>query len=142
MQTRLREYIRTNDLLQRGDRVLLTVSGGIDSVVMVHLFAEAGFHCAIAHANFQLRGDDSEADEAFVRDLAGRLEMPVYVRRFDVPAEMESRGISLHSTGMSASMISLTCFSTSASCSGFTFSPCEKSKRSRSGVMLDPLWYT
>lgn len=81
--------------MQYGQRVLLAVSGGIDSVVMAHLYAETDFDCAIAHCNFQLRGEDSDADEAFVRSLAARLEMPVYVERFDVDLEMEERGISL-----------------------------------------------
>ncbi len=46
-------------------------------------------------ATFQLRGEDSDADEAFVRSLAALLEMPVYVKRFDVDREMEEKGISV-----------------------------------------------
>lgn len=82
-------------LLPRGGRILLAVSGGIDSVVMAHLFADTEHECALAHCNFQLRGAESEADEAFVRELAGRLEMPLFVERFDVEAEMEEKGVSL-----------------------------------------------
>ncbi len=95
MLKRFRAYNEEHRLLGYGERVLLTVSGGVDSVVMAHLYAETDFDCAIAHCNFQLRGEDSEADEAFVRSLAARLEMPVYVERFDVDMEMEERGISL-----------------------------------------------
>ncbi len=95
MLKRFRAYNEEHRLLGYGERVLLTVSGGVDSVVMAHLYAETDFECAIAHCNFQLRGEDSEADEAFVRSLAARLEMPVYVERFDVDKEMEERGISL-----------------------------------------------
>jgi tRNA(Ile)-lysidine synthase len=82
-----KQYIEEQALCRFGDRILLTVSGGVDSVVMTHLFAEAGWECAIAHCNFQLRGQESEADEAFVRSLAARLEMPVFVERFDVKRE-------------------------------------------------------
>ncbi len=95
MQERFNEYNRDSGLLRFGDRVLLAVSGGVDSVVMAHLFAETDFDCAIAHCNFQLRGEDSDADEAFVRSLAAQLEMPVFVERFDVDREMEEKGISL-----------------------------------------------
>lgn len=56
---------------------------------------EAGYRCAIAHCNFQLRGEESEQDELFVRSLASSMDIPVYVRRFDVKAEMQRSGISL-----------------------------------------------
>ncbi|MDX2430107.1 MAG: tRNA lysidine(34) synthetase TilS [Bacteroides sp.] len=95
MQEGFNSYNRDKELLGFGERVLLAVSGGVDSVVMAHLFAETDFDCAIAHCNFQLRGEDSDADEAFVRNLAAQLEMPVYVERFDVDREMKEKGISL-----------------------------------------------
>jgi tRNA(Ile)-lysidine synthase len=88
-------YLRKEELCSPEDRILLAVSGGIDSVVMAHLFREAGFTCVIAHCNFQLRGEESEMDEAFVRSLARSLEFPVYVRRFQVEEEMNHRGISV-----------------------------------------------
>jgi tRNA(Ile)-lysidine synthase len=89
--TKLREL----DLCRPDDRILLAVSGGIDSVVMAHLFMEAGYDCAIAHCNFQLRGEHSELDEAKVRALADKLEIPVYVKHFEVGVEMQKRGISV-----------------------------------------------
>jgi tRNA(Ile)-lysidine synthase len=95
MLKRFKAYNEEHGLLHFGDRVLLAVSGGVDSVVMAHLFAETDYECALAHCNFQLRGEDSEADENFVRTLAAQLEMPVYVERFDVDREMEEKGISL-----------------------------------------------
>jgi len=88
-------YIRKLDLCRPKEGILLAVSGGIDSVVMAHLFKEAGYFCAIAHCNFQLRGVDSELDEGFVRLLALSLDIPFYIKRFDVEAEMKEHGISL-----------------------------------------------
>lgn len=95
MQERFIAYNREHGLLRFGERILLAVSGGLDSVVMAHLFAETDYDCAIAHCNFQLRGKDSFADEDFVRSLAEQLEMPVYIERFDVEREMEEKGVSL-----------------------------------------------
>ncbi|MEN8156568.1 MAG: tRNA lysidine(34) synthetase TilS [Bacteroidota bacterium] len=92
MLDRFNEYIDKQGLCGFGERVLLAVSGGVDSVVMAHLFAEAGYDCAIAHCNFQLRGVESDTDEIFVRELAARLEMPVYVKHCDVEQEMEEKG--------------------------------------------------
>jgi tRNA(Ile)-lysidine synthase len=95
MLERFKEFIRLKELCTSGERILLAVSGGIDSVVMAHLFGESGNDCIIAHCNFQLRGSESDADEQFVRGLAARLEMPVYVRHFDVDKETREKGISV-----------------------------------------------
>jgi len=62
--------------------VLLAVSGGKDSVLMTHLFAEAGFKFGIAHCNFQLRGQESDLDEAFVQSLANHLKVQFHSTRF------------------------------------------------------------
>jgi len=88
-------FLRKHDLCRPDERILLAVSGGIDSVVMVHLFLEAGFDCAIAHCNFQLRGEDSDLDEAFVRSLATSVGIPVFVKSFNMEAETKERNISL-----------------------------------------------
>jgi tRNA(Ile)-lysidine synthase len=90
-----KNFIRKLDLCRPDDHILLAVSGGIDSVVMAHLFREAGYDCVIAHCNFQLRGVDSELDEGFVRSLASYLEIPVKIKHFDVESEMKEHGISL-----------------------------------------------
>jgi len=77
------DFIRAHDLFGRDNRILLGVSGGIDSVVMLHLFIRAGYPVGIAHCNYRLRGAESDRDEAFVRELAGRYELPFYGKQFD-----------------------------------------------------------
>ncbi len=67
-------------------RLLLAVSGGIDSVVLTHLVAAAGFDFAIAHCNFQLRGLESQRDEQFVQALGAQYGKPVFVKQFDTNA--------------------------------------------------------
>ena len=63
--------------------MLLAVSGGVDSVVLTDLCFKAGYHFTIAHCNFQLRGEESEADEIFVRSLGEKYRVEVKVQRFD-----------------------------------------------------------
>jgi tRNA(Ile)-lysidine synthase len=76
-------------------KTLLAVSGGIDSVVMMHLFHNAGFEVGIAHCNFGLRGQDSVEDEQFVRGLAEGYQMPFFVKSFDPDAYAMEHGVSL-----------------------------------------------
>ncbi|MEL7146703.1 MAG: tRNA lysidine(34) synthetase TilS [Bacteroidota bacterium] len=94
MLKRFNEYCRQRTLVERGEKTLLAVSGGVDSICLVDLFAQAGFSFAIAHCNFQLRGEESDADEQLVRDLATRLKVPFYVRRFQTKQVAKEKGIS------------------------------------------------
>ena len=75
-------YIKSERLFLPGQKILLAVSGGMDSVAMAELFSRARFSFAIAHCNFSLRGKESDADEAFVKDLAKKLKVPFYIRHF------------------------------------------------------------
>lgn len=88
------EYNTAKRLANRKKKTLLTVSGGVDSVVMCHLFKAAGYPFAIAHCNFQLRGDESNGDEAFVKTLGDVYGVPVYVKQFDTKGYAESNGVS------------------------------------------------
>ena len=63
--------------------LLLAVSGGVDSVVLTDLAAKEGFDFSIAHCNFQLRGDESSRDEAFVKALGEKYGKKVFVKTFD-----------------------------------------------------------
>lgn len=89
------QYIEDNRLLAPDDRVLLTVSGGVDSMVMLRLFARSGYRIGVAHCNFRLRGAESDEDEVLVADETARLGVPCYNRRFDTLAEMERTGESM-----------------------------------------------
>ncbi len=76
-------FIEKHKLFQPKDKILLAVSGGIDSIVMTELFQRAGFNYAIAHCNFQLRGKDSDEDEKFVHALAKKLRVQFFSKQFD-----------------------------------------------------------
>ncbi len=110
---RFKQYIRENDLLGPADRVLLAVSGGVDSMVMLSLFAEAradtksdtttdtksgsetGWPAAVAHCNFGLRGEEGDEDTELVRAESKRYGLTCYVKNFDTKAEMERTGESV-----------------------------------------------
>lgn len=88
-------YIKDKNLFQPEESVLLAVSGGLDSVAMARLFNEAKFNFAIAHCNFNLRGDESDADEQFVRKLAKKYKVEVFVNQFDTQQFAETEKVSI-----------------------------------------------
>jgi tRNA(Ile)-lysidine synthase len=77
------DHIYREKLFHKGQRLLLAVSGGLDSVVMTDLVARAGFSFAIAHCHFGLRDAESDRDAAFVTTLAQQYGVPVFTRRFE-----------------------------------------------------------
>lgn len=78
-------------------KVLLAVSGGMDSMCMAGLFIEAygAEHCAIAHCNFNLRAEESDGDEAFVREWAVRKGVTFHCESFDTESYVSENGISV-----------------------------------------------
>jgi tRNA(Ile)-lysidine synthase len=80
--TKFLNFIKTQHLFRKRDRVLLAVSGGLDSMVMCDLFLKAGFEFGIAHVNYELRGEDSEGDQQLVRDYAEKHELPFFTTNF------------------------------------------------------------
>lgn len=88
-------YIEENKLFNHDDRILLTVSGGVDSMVMMALTAAAGYKFGVAHCNFQLRGEESDGDEKLVEQEARHYGAEFYNKRFDTVGEMERTGESM-----------------------------------------------
>ena len=80
---RFQNNIKLNYLFSSKDKLLLAVSGGVDSVVFCELCKQAGFDFTIAHCNFQLRGAESERDEQFVRNLGKKYDVEVFLKKFD-----------------------------------------------------------
>lgn len=69
--------------LKANSKVLLAISGGIDSVVLFHLFSQSNFNFGVAHCNFKLRNDESDGDEQFVIELAGNAGKAIHSISFD-----------------------------------------------------------
>ena len=82
-------------LFQKNSYLLLAVSGGADSVALCELCFQAGFHFEIAHCNFQLRGEESERDEKFVRQLGEKYWTKVWVKKFETAKYAEQNKTSI-----------------------------------------------
>ncbi len=95
MLSRFRDYIHHHDLFGPEDRILLAVSGGLDSMVMLHLFRDAGYTLGVAHGNFGLRGKESDGDEQFVKTYCEAHGFPFYSKRFDTKNYAEEKKISV-----------------------------------------------
>ena len=70
-------------MLDKSKPVLVGLSGGADSVALLDVLHEAGYMCIAAHCNFHLRGEESNRDEAFVRQLCSQMDVPLVVTSFD-----------------------------------------------------------
>lgn len=99
MLRRVLKYIRDKELLEKGDRVLVCVSGGADSVALLDVLQRGGYDCVIAHCNFHLRGEESDRDERFVREVIGeRLKAKgekLWIKDFDTVGYAQEKGISI-----------------------------------------------
>jgi tRNA(Ile)-lysidine synthase len=73
-------------------RYLLAVSGGVDSLVLCHLFLQHHLNFSIAHCNFQLRGEESNQDENFVKEFAQQNEVEIFVKQFETEKIIEQQG--------------------------------------------------
>src|SRR4051812_5271169 len=89
------DFIERENLFSSKDRLLLAVSGGLDSVVLCELCQQGGYDFVMAHCNFQLRAAESEQDEVFVRTLAKQYNRSVLVKRFDTQAYAAEQKVSI-----------------------------------------------
>ena len=95
MIEQFRKYINDNHLINKGDRILVALSGGVDSMVLAELLRQCGYDIAFAHCNFHLRGAESDGDEKFVRDYAERVGVKLFVRQFDTLDFVENNKVSV-----------------------------------------------
>ena len=92
-------FIQENQLVSGQQRLLVAVSGGPDSVCLLHVLArlrgELGIKLHLAHLDHRLRGAESEADASYVARLAGHLGVPATIEKRDVGAYQRKKRISL-----------------------------------------------
>ncbi len=94
-QKKIAQYIEHHQLFSKADKVLVALSGGADSVALLHLLVALGYQCEAAHCNFHLRGEESDRDEQFVRQLCARLHVPLHTEGFDTRQKAREQRISI-----------------------------------------------
>ena len=92
---RFQQYCAVHSLFGKEDKILLAVSGGVDSMVMLDLFLKSEINIGIAHCNFQLRGEDSFEDEKLVRETAQKTKTPLHLIRFNTNEYAQENGLSI-----------------------------------------------
>ena len=89
------EHINHTFPFLKGKKILLAISGGIDSVVLAHLLHQSKYEIVLAHCNFKLRGNESDLDQVFVNDLANQLKLPFFTISFSTNAYAQSHKLSI-----------------------------------------------
>ena len=96
---RVEHSIRERTLFRRGDKILVAVSGGLDSMVLLHVLAELAnasrWKLVVAHFNHELRGHSSDADERLTKKTASKLGLEFLVGRGDVQTLSRTKGVSI-----------------------------------------------
>lgn len=95
MLQKFKTYYQKNKLFEEPDNILLAVSGGKDSMVMLHLFKACNINFGVAHCNFNLRGTESDADEKLVKSICEKLNIPFHQIKFNTKEYAEQNGISI-----------------------------------------------
>ncbi|MBQ5872524.1 MAG: tRNA lysidine(34) synthetase TilS [Bacteroidales bacterium] len=95
MLEKFESFVSDNNLFSKDDRILIALSGGVDSVVLATLMHKANYNIALAHCNFHLRDEESNRDEAFVRSWAKENNVELFVKEFDTYGYMKENKISL-----------------------------------------------
>src|SRR5690606_4320232 len=95
MLTEFKKYIIQDFPFLLNSKLLIAVSGGVDSIVLAHLCYKSGLHIALVHCNFNLRGEESDADEKFVVDFANELNVEVFIESFDTNEYVKKNKVSI-----------------------------------------------
>ena len=101
MLIEFKKYIDKHNLIEKDDKILLALSGGVDSMVLANLLLavsrqlSANSQIFFAHCNFHLRGEDSDRDESFVTDFAIENNIPLFVKHFDTETYARDNSLSI-----------------------------------------------
>lgn len=98
----VQQYLLEHSLVRTGNHVILGVSGGIDSMVMLDIMAKLQrlfrMKLSIAHVNYQLRGSESDKDERLVKKIAASYRLPLYIKTIDASTKARQRKRSIQET--------------------------------------------
>lgn len=79
------QYMKIKNMAEPGERLVIGLSGGKDSVCLFHTLLELGYQLEAVHVNHGIRGEEAARDEAFVRKLCETYNVSLHVYHFDVP---------------------------------------------------------
>ncbi len=94
LQEKFLEYIKEHKLFTSNQTLLLAVSGGLDSMVLLDLCLKSNFNISVAHCNFNLRGEESDGDSKLVEETAAKNKLPFYLNKFDTKGYAAAHKIS------------------------------------------------
>jgi tRNA(Ile)-lysidine synthase len=114
--TAFKKHIAAHFPALADQKILVACSGGLDSIVLLHLLQEIGLTLGVAHCNFKLRGIHSDADLSFVETIAGNLGVPVFTTVFDTKTYAKTQGVS---TQVAARELRYQWFYTTATANGY-----------------------
>jgi tRNA(Ile)-lysidine synthase len=118
MEKAFKNYIKSDFPYLSTGKILVAVSGGVDSVVLAHLCKSAKLNFSIAHCNFNLRGEESDADENFLLDLADALDVEIFTESFDTKTYAADANLSIQ---MAARALRYNWFNELSAAMGFDF---------------------
>ena len=95
LAVRLQDFVAAEDLFSAGNHLLVAVSGGIDSMVLLHILQNTGHKLSVAHCNFKLRGADADADEAFVKAYCKKHKLALHAESFKTKEVAKQNGESI-----------------------------------------------
>lgn len=95
IQHRVTQYIEKEGLFSSENKILVALSGGADSVALLCILHTAGYRCEAAHCNFHLRGEESNRDEQFVRQLCEKYKINLHTIDFDTTRYATEKHISI-----------------------------------------------
>ena len=95
MLDQFKAYINRYNIIAEGEKVILALSGGIDSMVLADLLLKSKVQFVAAHCNFHLRGEESDGDEKFVRGFCEKNEIQCFVKRFETEKFAKEQGLSI-----------------------------------------------
>lgn len=106
MNNKVLKFIKNNNMIASGDGIIVGLSGGADSVCLLHLlcsFRDAlNIKVGAAHLNHMLRGQEAERDENYCKKLCQSLDLPFYSKRMDISTMAQQQGISFEQCGRNA----------------------------------------
>lgn len=95
LERKVSRFIEEKHLFTRESRILVALSGGADSVALLHILLRLGYSCEAAHCNFHLRGEESQRDQGFVETLTRNLGIPLHIVHFETEEYAAKHGISI-----------------------------------------------